>query len=585
MPTPHALLRALVAALSLLFAALAVPAAAHADDLSSGESATLRLQPCLLAADALAADDWRAAARSRGFNCSARQTDMAGSEFWVRLAIDRPFSAQGFRLRWTSTWQSAATFHFLYADGTMRRTRVTQQQASRIVQTGAIMQLPVPVERAALASIYVRVEGAANARGVLLNPELMPADVAAENNRLLALLYGGFLGLCVALFFYNLMIWTALRQSYLLSYCGMLVAIMVYAVSSSGLLPGLIPDLANNDRLRINYLSLSLVACFALAFARTFIEPHIFTRGMRLAATAVGAQMLVLGLSFALLAPWQIKLLDNLYFASFGIGLAYLALAFVRGVRAGSIYTRLYVLSWSAPLLLSAVRVAHGFGLVPQSFLLDNSTLIAMTIEAILSSMIIAYRIRTVQNDRDSARLREHEARLLADTDPLTGLLNRRALLKVALPETPGRWRLLLIDIDHFKRVNDHVGHDAGDEVLQTVAGIIHSSLRQGAIAARLGGEEFAILFPAVEGERRTYASLLGRVRTTPMPHDADITVSMGLADGPLGPDETLWRELYRRADAALYEAKRRGRNRLHAADDATPRTVPGLPAEAARAA
>lgn len=563
---PRALLRAIVAALSLLVAAWAVPAAAEGEGIAQSRSASVHLQPCIVPAALLAADTLGAATRSGAFDCRTRQTEFAGSEYWVRMRLDHPLNAHGYRLRWTSTWQAGATYHFVYADGSIRRIAVSQQQASRLVQPGAIMQLSVPVAGADLAAIYVRVEGAANARGVLLNPVLRTAEIAAGQNQMLALLYGAFFGLCVALFCYNLMIWTALRQSYLLSYCGMLVAIMVYALSSSGLIVGLLPELANNDRLRINYLSLSLVACFALVFARTFLEPQIFTRGMRLAAAVVGGQMLVLGLSFALLAPWQIRLLDNLYFASFAVGLAYLAYAFVRGMRIGSIYTRLYIISWSAPLLISAVRVAHGFGLVPQSFLLDNSTLIAMSVEAILSSMIIAYRIRTVQNDRDSARLREHEARLLADTDPLTGLLNRRALLNVAVPETPGSWRLVLIDIDHFKRVNDRIGHDAGDDVLQAVAGIIRSSLRHGAVAARLGGEEFAILFPSIEGERRTYASLLGRVRTMAMPHGVGVTVSMGLADGLLGPDETLWRRLYRRADAALYEAKRKGRNRIETA-------------------
>src|SRR3546814_18642857 len=88
-----------------------------------------------------------------------------------------------------------------------------------------------------------------------------------------------------------------------------------------------------------------------------------------------------------------------------------------------------------------------------------------MAIEAMLSSVAIAYRIRLLSRERDTAIRQEVAARALADTDPLTGLLNRRAFLSEAIGRA-GAQTLLLADLDHFKPVNATIGQDAGEEVL-----------------------------------------------------------------------------------------------------------------------
>ena len=129
----------------------------------------------------------------------------------------------------------------------------------------------------------------------------------------------------------------------------------------------------------------------------------------------------------------------------------------------------------------------------------------------------------------------------------------------------------MMIDIDFFKGVNDKYGHAAGDEVLRTVAGIIKDALRESDIPARYGGEEFAILLPFtnIEEAKIVGERLRKTVETTPMPINQDtpelsqninITISMGLAEY----DRTETGEaLFERADKALYDAKRGGRNRV----------------------
>jgi diguanylate cyclase (GGDEF)-like protein len=149
--------------------------------------------------------------------------------------------------------------------------------------------------------------------------------------------------------------------------------------------------------------------------------------------------------------------------------------------------------------------------------------------------------------------------RRLADTDPLTGLLNRRAFLSQAIGRT-GEQLLLIIDLDHFKRVNETLGHDGGDEVLRVFARMLRTSVPQGTLVARIGGEEFAVLTPVdtpVEPE-----AVLARLRQMRMPFDIQVTASIGTCRGTLA-SEVEWKALYRIADSALFDAKSAGRDRV----------------------
>jgi len=165
-----------------------------------------------------------------------------------------------------------------------------------------------------------------------------------------------------------------------------------------------------------------------------------------------------------------------------------------------------------------------------------------------------------------------------ANTDFLTGALSRQAFEREAghqlsVARRGGPLCLLMIDIDHFKRVNDNFGHAAGDTVLQRFARLARAQTRPSDRVGRLGGEEFAVLLPG------TRASEAGHIAERIRAHaEADcasgacgeirFTISTGLAAWK--PGESL-AELAARADAALYHAKRQGRNRIHTALDAAP--------------
>lgn len=167
----------------------------------------------------------------------------------------------------------------------------------------------------------------------------------------------------------------------------------------------------------------------------------------------------------------------------------------------------------------------------------------------------------------------ERALRTLARTDSLTGLLNRRALHDEAGTLIAQAHRhgdplsLLLIDIDHFKAINDSRGHAAGDQALCLLAGALQAALRRGDLAARWGGEEFCVLLArtgpadAAAFDTRLRASLAGQAQAA---LGFVLDFSTGLA--ALQPTDAELQSLVQRADAALYAAKAAGRGRLVAA-------------------
>jgi len=188
-----------------------------------------------------------------------------------------------------------------------------------------------------------------------------------------------------------------------------------------------------------------------------------------------------------------------------------------------------------------------------------------------------AYRsLRASQEDL--ARANE-ELRKLAALDGLTGIANRRRFDEGIQAEwSRGRRRqsplaLLLCDVDHFKLYNDQLGHPAGDLCLKKVAAVLTGQLKRPAdLAARYGGEEFALLLPDTDlaGALRVGEACRAGLQQLALPHPGapcgHVTMSMGVACLVPGEDDSL-EDLVARADAALYDAKRGGRNRVAQAD------------------
>jgi diguanylate cyclase len=202
-------------------------------------------------------------------------------------------------------------------------------------------------------------------------------------------------------------------------------------------------------------------------------------------------------------------------------------------------------------------------------------------IEELLHETTLMHTATQTVSEKLEARAQEvgqltrqlQQAQTEALLDPLTGLMNRRGFERAvkelfASPESFAGAALLLADIDHFKKINDTYGHLLGDKVLRAIGQALQSNIKGRDLAARMGGEEFAVLLPqtTLQGARtlaeqiRT-AVAAGRIRRADgNENPGSVTVSLGVAIGKSGDS---LEGLLARADAALYAAKHRGRNRV----------------------
>lgn len=264
-----------------------------------------------------------------------------------------------------------------------------------------------------------------------------------------------------------------------------------------------------------------------------------------------------------------------------------------------------FLLAWSFMVAGIVVYASVSFGLLPKNFVTEYGIQFGSSIEMILLSLGLAYRFkllreqnlllqleaterlevrvaeRTNELNRAMGELRTANRRLheFSLRDGLTGVHNRRYLdetLAHAVAQARERKApiaLLMLDIDHFKRINDSYGHLAGDDCLRAVADVLRRHVREGDdFVARYGGEEFVVLLPGAtrdDGARRgeVLRSEVAALRIEGHGETIMLTISLGLAalsgdDLHSGPDK-----LIRAADAALYRAKREGRNRLVVSD------------------
>jgi diguanylate cyclase (GGDEF)-like protein len=188
---------------------------------------------------------------------------------------------------------------------------------------------------------------------------------------------------------------------------------------------------------------------------------------------------------------------------------------------------------------------------------------------------MMSARVRNANAGLSEAMLSQQRLARDAETDPLTGLHNRRWMdhhypRTLRRYETPGRSAsLLLIDIDHFKSVNDEHGHPVGDLVLCHAARCIEIALRPGDLCARYGGEEFSVLLPDVDASMasRIAQRICKTFNSTPFALDTGASVALSVSIGVASWDQVKpLSALLEAADGALYQAKREGRNRVVAA-------------------
>ncbi len=330
-------------------------------------------------------------------------------------------------------------------------------------------------------------------------------------------------------------------------------------------LRGNIPDVLSivlaNGLLALGYAEcVQALRAFAGSPGRLRLSPYV----------PVGA-MLVVAAVFTFTVPdlsARVLLLSTLYLALFALQLS---AVYAAGPRPRPVSHALMLgLCWYAIAVLVLRLVAERFAHEPlyDAFAYTPVQVLVFATGA-FGPALASLAFVLMASDRVSGELRR-----LAMVDPLTETWNRRSMDEQAarlLAESRRHRRklaLLLVDADHFKRINDTWGHAVGDEALQALVRVLGAHVRTEDLIGRLGGEEFVVLMPgtgeeagAACAERLRAAVEATRFRFTPGP--VSLEVSIGVAEADAGED---FHALIRRADRALYEAKHRGRNRVVAA-------------------
>lgn len=317
---------------------------------------------------------------------------------------------------------------------------------------------------------------------------------------------------------------------------------------------------------------------FGIAASLVMFHPFVVTPGVVVDARGV---LLVLAAPFgggwACLIAGLLTAAARLQIGGMGAhaGVVSIALACMAGYAFTRLPARLSAGGGLGPLLLLALMgtcQSASFFLLPPEIMLSviRRAMLPVALVNAFGVVLFGLFLRSESNRiADAARnVRE------ATTDPLTDLSNRRhfertAPDRLAMAEREGRsLSVLLIDIDHFKDVNDRFGHDVGDVVLCALARTLRRNVRASDLVARLGGEEFAILLDASAPAAGTIAEKLRAGIEAGLDGERvpPVTISIGIAAA--APGQSIAATL-KKADLALYEAKRLGRNRVHRHEDA----------------
>ncbi|MFM2343009.1 MAG: hypothetical protein RLZZ592_2662 [Pseudomonadota bacterium] len=457
-----------------------------------------------------------------------------------------------------------------------------------------IVPLPrtAPGQEAVRALVRVHTSSA-----VQLPARLWTEQAFLAGEQLDQLVQGLYLGVMLGMLAYNFFLWRVMRERVYLGYVLWVGGIASFQASLSGLsFQYLWPQATQwNDIAIVVFLALAIVG--ASSFMIDFLELRRLRGWMlRVPQATAGFSLVVLAGGFIL--PYATAIQLAIVCAVVGMGSA-LAISAWRW-RQGFAPARIFLLAWCLVLLGGLVLAASKFGLLPRTRLTEHATQVGTALEVILLALALAGRLQHERRLREQAqaeamltqrraneRLEQHVAertreleqanRLLervSRTDALTGVANRRHFderLQAAVMRARAAGRplcVMLIDLDHFKRINDTLGHPVGDACLSEVARRIGPALgHPGALLARYGGEEFVALLPGLSLAAAQACAERLRAAIAAEPVDSErgpvpVTASVGLSCRvPVSADEGA--ALLDEADQALYEAKRGGRNRV----------------------
>lgn len=375
-------------------------------------------------------------------------------------------------------------------------------------------------------------------------------------------------GVLLAMFLFNGFIYVSLRDRIYLFYVIYIGSMLVYLHCLNGQHMSLL-RLQPEHGVMMMWVCLGSVSFFAFVFVKAFLDTKHATPMLHHLLSAVQAfaiGVVVFGLLGMNGTAHAMAMVTGIGIA--GVGLAAGIARLAQGYRPA----RYFLMAWSALLLGVMTLPLKEFGLLPQAVPGELGTNIGAAAEAILLSFALADRIRILRKEKEELVVSRAHYRKASLTDELTGLYNLRyfkerlgwAISQATEADQP--LSLLMMDVDDFKLFNDAYGHQAGDEVLTRLAGLMRTSARESDAPCRYGGEEFVLILPgttigaAIGVAERLRREFEDQVFDTGDGEGAQTSISIGVAQ--LVPEESGDR-LVQRADFALYRAKSKGKNRV----------------------
>lgn len=444
-------------------------------------------------------------------------------------------------------------------DGAVRQTSFPAA-ALRSSMAGGYFKAALPDVTQATRQVIAAVDLPTH-KMTLENAHLSPDDAGASAADLrFLLLIAGLAGMLVMPLIFNAAFYRALREPFVLWHSALTSSLLMTIVVTSGLSVALFDPPAMTLSWMTTLLFGITVSSGAM-FTYSFIEPGLMHPLLRrilpyLAAWAVFLS--VFHASFPFVArPVQ----STVYTAAFGPILAVFVCAVVDSLLRGSRAARFQAIGYAPLALVGLIRLVTGVS--PSLHSADAMVLFyfGCMFEVLLTTLGVAERFVTIKRERDRARSEADLLERLSETDPLTGLLNRRAIERQFEElRAEGFSALAVIDLDHFKAINDGYGHSTGDDVLKSVAVALKAG--PNVRACRLGGEEFILLLRGQDADAQAEfrrQAIPAIVANAVQGLAGPVTASMGIT--PISNDVT-FTTVYERADKLLYEAKSAGRNR-----------------------
>lgn len=454
--------------------------------------------------------------------------------------------------------------------------------------------LPLTIQPQEETRVLLRVEST-SAKQIPMT--LWEKRTFVEQDHVRSIYYGLLYGLVLAIGLYHLLIFLSVQESAFLYYAFFNFCLVCLFMSLHGVPAIFLGDvsLALNDKLLL--LSMSGCAAFPSLFTHEVLQMQAtrprLARSLRI--VVYGAIILVV-LTFLLPYAVMIRIMVLLTLVTIIANVA----AHVRRFLDGYQPARYMLLAVMAAAAGAAVTLLEKTGILPSIWATEGAMHIGTIAMTLLFSFALSYRMtldrqlreeaqaeliasqqqinenldRMVRERTEALELANAQLQEASNTDGLTGLRNRRHFNEMFELEFKRAFRektplsLLLLDIDHFKQINDTHGHPFGDLCLVQAAQIIRSQIRRPPdVAARYGGEEFAVLLPNThaEGARHIASSICSRFHDTPIADGTlavRITASIGVVSLIPGPEDSA-ETLLKQVDALLYRAKENGRNRV----------------------